>query len=178
MSAADDTPLEATEVALGVISRPHGVRGELRVHPYNEDSTLLKKLKSVHLVGEDGSWVEHKVLSASRAAKYFIFRLESVIGREAADALRGFEVRVERDALPDLPDDEFYFVDLEGLDVLQDEKVVGKVLKVLRYPSVDCLLVRSDDGEREVPILEQWIQGFDLDAGVVRVGPWDDVPLV
>ncbi|MEM1417027.1 MAG: ribosome maturation factor RimM [Myxococcota bacterium] len=164
-------------VAVGVISRPHGVRGALRIHPYNDESELWsRKLAAVWLRAPDAEDERRMaVTSCRRAAKYAIVELEGVAGREGADALRGHEVSVPRSALPDIDEDEFYFADIAGLPVLRAGEAVGEVVRVLQYPSIDCLEVRSPDGVREVPVLEPWLEGID-EAGV-HVGPWDDLPV-
>lgn len=164
-------------VPVGVISRPHGVRGALRVHPYNAESEVFgKRLEALWLQAPGDAEARRVELSSCRrAAKYAIVELAGVSGREAADALRGHEVSVPRSLLPDLDDDEFYFADLAGRPVLRAGESVGEVLRVLRYPSVDCLEVRSPDGVREVPLLEPWVAELSEDA--VVVGPWDDLPV-
>jgi len=40
-----------------------------------------------------------------------------------------------------------------------------------------CFVVKAEDGVREVPNVAPWIEAIDLEAGEIRVGPWDDVPL-
>ncbi len=164
-------------VPVGVISRPHGVRGALRVHPYNAESQVFRSpLEALWLRAPDAAEARRVALvSCRRAAKYAIVELEGVAGREGADALRGHEVSVPRASLPELEEHEYYFADLAGVPVRRGDETVGEVLRVLRYPSVDCLEVRSPDGVREVPVLEPWVERFTDDA--VHVGEWDDLPV-
>ncbi len=164
-------------VELGVITRPHGVRGEVRVHPWNADSTLLAELGSVLLLGE-GAPRSVRIERARRAPKAFLLKLEGVDGVEAAEALRNVHLGVPRDALPELEGDELYLADLVGLEVRRGDARIGEVVEVIEYPSIECLVVKSDDGIREVPLNRPWIEEVDLEAGIVRVGPLDDVPLL
>jgi len=146
------------------------------VHPFNADSKLLGKLDAVWGATDDGPEKRFVIEKARRAAKYWIVTFEGVKGRDAADALRGLELRVDRELLPDLPEDEIYLADLEGLEVRVEDRVVGHVSKILTYPSVVCLEVRGDDGIRELPMLPPWVAELDVEEGWVRCDSWDDVP--
>lgn len=162
-------------VPLGVVTRPHGVRGEVRVHPFNPDSKLLGELEAVWGATDEGER-RMVIARARRAAKHWIVTFEGVEGREAADALRGVELRIEREALPALDEDELYLADLEGLEVRHEERVVGQVREVITYPSVICLVVTGPEGTRELPLVPPWVAEVDVEAGFVRCESWDDVP--
>jgi 16S rRNA processing protein RimM len=166
----------SSTVELGVITRPQGVRGEVRVHPWNPDSTLLAELESVLLLEESGPR-RVRVESARKMPKVFVLTLEGVRGFDAAEALRGVHLGVPRDELPALEEDEVYLVDLVGLAVMQGGRRIGEVIEVLEYPSIECLRVECEDGFREIPLNRPWVEDVDLEAGEVRVGDLDDVPL-
>lgn len=167
-------------VAIGAVIKPHGLKGEVRVHPFNEASKIWSRLEEVVLVGPgDEAPRRVRVLRGRRAVKHAILSLEGVEGRLAAEELRGLEVRVPRSILPPVADDEFYFVDLIGAAAVDaDGAKVGEVEDVLEYPSVVCLAIRFEDGRREVPLLPRWIPSLDVDAGEVRVEAIDELPLV
>lgn len=161
-------------VPIGAVIKPHGLQGELRVHPFNEKSPIWKGLKKAWLDGED---VPRKVLRSRRAAKHAIVAFEGVKDRTQAEALRGREVRVPRAELPALAEDEYYLTDLIGMKVRRGEEVLGEIEGIFEYPSCVCLKVRCADGVRELPILEPWFERIDHEAGEVWVGPWDDLPV-
>jgi len=161
-------------IPLGAVARPHGVRGELRVHRFNPDSTLLLERESVWL-RRDGDEREVRVERARLHGAFVLLTLEGVRSREAADALRGAEVCVPREELPPPDEDELYHVDLIGLPAqLEDGTAVGTVSDVIRYPSVDCLAVDTEEGRREIPVLEPYVVEVDLDAGRVVLAHVDD----
>lgn len=164
-------------VALGVIARPHGVQGGLRVHAYNPRSTLLLELSQVILRDRSGEVWRAEVHSVRPGPKAILMQLEGCESREAAEALRGTAVCVPRSALPPAEDGEFYFVDLIGLVVKHEGVEVGKVVDVVDYPSADCLRVQLEAGLIEVPVLPQWIDSVDLEAGEVRVHDLSDLPV-
>ncbi|MFW5920878.1 MAG: ribosome maturation factor RimM [Polyangiales bacterium] len=170
-------------IALGVLTSPHGVRGEMRMRVHNPDSELVWRLDELERVwlrsSADEPPREASVASVRRGPKGPLVTVQGTEGREAAEGLQGLELCVRRQDLPPLGDeDEHYVVDLVGLRVRDEEgTVVGEVAGVESYPSVSCLRVRSDDGEREVPMVAPWLERVDVEAGEVVVGALDDVPV-
>ena len=99
----DDSSTERTEwVCLGVVTRPHGVRGEVRVHPFNQDSDLIGTLRSVRLrvAGAGDELSVYKVRNSRRAPKVWLLALEGVQSMESAEALRGHELCITRAEMP------------------------------------------------------------------------------
>ena len=175
MTEAED-PISWIE--LGVIARPHGIGGEVRVHLFNPDSTLLEKLAEVFVLGAEGeppSLVE--VVSTRRGPKALLMRLAGVESHEDADALRGLTLCVPREALPRLDEGEYYHADLIGLEASEGDRTVGEVVDVLDYPSVECLKIKTDEGFLEVPMLTKWLDRVDLEDGKVHLKALDDIPL-
>ncbi|MEM7136851.1 MAG: ribosome maturation factor RimM [Myxococcota bacterium] len=165
-------------VELGVVARPHGVGGELRVHVYNPESTLLEELGEVFVLGEpdeDPTLIE--VESTRRGPKTLLMRLRGVASREDAEALRGLVLAVPRQALPELEDGEYYHTDLIGMDAVVGPRKIGTVVEVLDYPSVDCLRIKAADGFFEVPMLPRWLDRVDVEGGRVHLHELEDVPL-
>src|SRR5690242_501721 len=119
--SVDEDPL----VPVGVVARPHGVRGELRVHLYNAKSTLLKGIEYVHLLREGKPPVRAKVQSSRLVDKAALLSFADVTDRDAADAMRGVEIAVPRSTLPPAADDEVYLVDLVGLAVRGENGFTG-----------------------------------------------------
>jgi len=165
-------------IELGVIAKPHGVTGELRVHVFNSESTLLRELAEVFLIGEEGeepALVE--VESTRQGPKVLLMRLAGVGSREDADALRGYALCVPREALPDLEEGEYYHADLIGLLALDGDETIGEVIDVIDYPSAECLKIQRPGGYIEVPMLPRWLDWVDVKAGKVHLKDVDDIPL-
>jgi 16S rRNA processing protein RimM len=165
-------------IELGVIARPHGFGGEVRVHVFNADSTLLEELAEVFVLGEEGETPSLvKVISTRRGPKALLMRLAGVESHEDADALRGLTLCVPREALPKLEEGEYYHADLIGLQVYEGDRTVGEVVEVLDYPSVECLRVKTEKGFLEVPMLPEWLERVDVEGGKVHLKALDDIPL-
>jgi len=165
-------------IELGVIARPQGVKGEVRVHVFNPDSTLLEDLAEVFLIGdEDEEPTLVEIRSARRGPKALLMRLEGVRSREDVEALRGYTLCIPRAALPELEEGEYYHADLIGLEAFEGAESIGKVVDVLDYPSAECLKIERADGSLEVPMLPKWLDRVDVDAGKVLLKDLDDIPL-
>jgi 16S rRNA processing protein RimM len=160
-------------IVLGVITRPHGLRGEVRVHRYNPDSTLLREVERV-IVRQNGSEREFAVRGHKESRGGDVLRLAGVERVEDAEALRGAEVCVLRSRLPELAPDEYYHVDLIGLRVIEAGVDIGDVIGVARHPSVDALRVRTARGVIEIPILDPYVVEIAVERGTIEVAHSED----
>ena len=97
-------------------------------------------------------------------------RLAGCEGRDAAEALRGQELRVARADAPDLEPDEYWAEELEGCEVRDGEVVVGVVRRLLALPSCEALEVaREGEDDLLVPLVRDAVRGVDPGAGRVEV---------
>jgi 16S rRNA processing protein RimM len=161
-------------VALGVVTKPHGLRGDVWVKLFNPDSPLIAELEQV-VIRRNGETDVLEIVRRRIDRDMMVVTFEGVTTREAAEDLRGFELCVPRAAFMELDEGEFYHVDLERC-VAHDENgnVLGPVLRVIEYPSVDCLEVRMEDGVREIPLVDDYVESIDVKARVVVVRNWSD----
>lgn len=169
-----------TLVALGVVGKRRGLAGEVRVKCWNPASDALEAARAVVLRDAAGGERRMRVLSFSWTEPgHAVMRLEGIASAEAADAVRGHAVLVERATLPALEEGEYYHVDLVGLAAVDASGAeLGKVTAVIDYPSVDCLLVEASDGLREVPMVAPYFVRVEMGARRVVVAEWSDLDLV
>lgn len=163
-------------VEVGVIARPHGVRGELRVSLHNKDSKVLFAVDEVLVRLPDGTEHEVSVDAARPADQAVLMRLHSIDGRDRAEQIRGSRVLVRRSDFPELPEGEFYTCDVEGARVVvasdagDTAGLEGRVRTIVSYPSVDVIVV--DMGERgvfEVPLVADFVEKVDAKAALVSL---------
>lgn len=158
-------------VPLAVVGRPHGVRGELRAHPFSEDSDLLGQVDEVLVRFVDGPrrGEAHEVsLDSVRPGNdALLVKLHGVDDRDAADEVRGAQLCVRRADFPVLEEGEFYACDVVGAAVELDGEVVGVVESLQSYPTVDLLVVVVRGGRYEVPLVDGYVDVVDVDAGKV-----------
>ncbi|MCS7173899.1 MAG: ribosome maturation factor RimM [Armatimonadetes bacterium] len=160
------------KLRIGTITRPHGLRGEVRVLPDTDFPDRFQTLRRVFVAGPEGE-VPYEVESVRPHGRFFLVRLRGVEGREAAEALRGRELRIPQEEAPPLPEGTYYVADILGLEVRTPEgKVLGRVREVLRTGANDVYVVA---GDREIllPAIEDVVQEVNLEERcmVVRLLP-------
>ena len=160
-------------ILVGEIMGAFGVRGEVKIRSHTAPETAIFRYQPWLLRDAHGG---ERVLEGVRGrsgAKGVVVTLPGVEGRDAAEALRGTEIFVPREALPPPKPGEYYWVDLEGLRV---ETVGGVPLGILDHVFAtganDVLVVRGER-ERMIPFVQpDVVTQVDFDAGVVTVD-WD-----
>jgi 16S rRNA processing protein RimM len=161
-------------IELGRLTRPHGVRGEIRMHLHWEESVTLDEAPSITLFRGGKPLGERKIVDGRYVDKAVLLRLEGVADRGAAEALRGAQVCVPRALLPALAPGEYYLSDLIGARVVSPEGPLGEVVEIRMHPSVDSIVVKKPDGVLvEQPLVEPWIASVDTDAKVVELTSTD-----
>jgi 16S rRNA processing protein RimM len=163
-------------VELGVVGRPHGVRGEVRVFLHNSDSDILRHVEQVLVESEPGSPRSYDISSVRASGKHHLVGLDGVTSREAADRLKGARLLLPRAQLPPLDDGELYVDDLIDSDVLCENRVLGSVRGSREQGGVEVLTVVAGDEEIEIPLVEQYVVSVDLETRRIEVRDVDDLP--
>lgn len=155
---------DGSVVVLGRIGAPFGLQGWVKVNSYTAPPEGIVKYPSWELV-RAGHAERRKVLDWKLAGGAVAVCLEGVGSREAARALTGSEVRVERSELPPTAPGEYYWHDLMGLEAANREGVpLGRVDGVLELPA-HPVLVLNGDRERLVPLVRERLVDVDLEGG-------------
>jgi 16S rRNA processing protein RimM len=172
------SPVQTSQrrVEIGVVGRPHGVRGALHVFLHNTASDILKEIDGVELSATGREPAAYRISDVRRAAKSCIVALEGVDRRELAEALTGARVLVPRAALPALEDGEYYVDDLIGLEVLSGGRLVGEVIGSRAQGGIEVLTVRGELVDVEVPFVAEYIIAVDIDDARIEVGEIGDLP--
>jgi 16S rRNA processing protein RimM len=148
----------------GVVGRPHGLDGSF--HVVSPVAGLLDAAATVRVAGADRR-IERRAGFDARP----ILRLDGDHDRTAAEALRGQDILVSREGLPELGPDEWWAEDLEGCAVSDSGREVGVVTRLLALPSCEVLEVaRAAGGDALlVPLVSDAVRGVDLERRVVDV---------
>lgn len=161
-----------TRIKVGVTGRAHGVAGAVRVFPEDAESVTLARIGTVYL---GDAQKPYKVLKSQRCTRFFALTLEGVSDRDAAFALTGQDVYVDRSALKPLGD-AYYVCDLVGLEIVDTEgRTYGRVKSVMPSGAHELLCYKRAHGEGSgfVPFVEAFIGKVDLEAGRIEVdGEW------
>ena len=165
---------DAGLLEVGRVTRPHGVRGEVKVQLFWQQSEALFEVERVLLHRDGGERGWFRIVGARRANRFVLLRLEGVDSMDAATALKGARLLVDRGALPPLEEGEYYLADVVGAQVRCLDREVGVVAAVRSYATVDVLVIETKDGRLlEQPVADEWIQRVDVERGLVLLASLD-----
>jgi len=124
-------------------------------------------------LSQGGDWQPRQVAEGQRHGKGVIVRLAGCEDRDQAMLLMGTEIGIRRDQLPAPGPGEYYWSDLQGLEVVTEKgESLGRVDRLIETGANDVLVVKGDR-ERLIPfVLHQVVTRVDLDAGTIQVD-WD-----
>ncbi len=160
-------------VEIGTLTRPHGIRGEIRVDYYADSADLLRG-GQVYLQAGNKPPRKVEVDTVRMHQGTPLIRFVEAPDRTAAEFLRGQTLLVPESALPELSDDEVYLNDMIGLSVVLDAtgETLGVLDHVLFHSEQETWSIRTPEG-REIllPAVPEFVADIDLDAEVIRITP-------
>jgi len=158
-------------IIVGSIGGAFGVHGEIRLKSYCAEPEAIADYTPLYT--DDGRSFAQLVVTGSLKGG-FTARLDGVISKEDADALRNTKLYADRSQMPTLPDDEYYYTDLIGLDVLDTggEKL-GTVKNVMDHGAGDLLEIQTSNSAETVllPFTQAAVPTVDLKAERIIADP-------
>jgi len=159
-------------VIVGKVFAVFGLRGWIKVYSYTSPPENILDFRPWYLL-RDGCWQPSDLVAGQPHGKGLVACLEGCADRDQAAALVGSEIAVRRDQLPEPEQDEYYWTDLEGLQVRTLEGIdLGRLDHLFETGANDVMVVRGDR-ERLIPYL--WgsvVRSVDLRAQLMVVD-WD-----
>jgi 16S rRNA processing protein RimM len=150
-------------IEAGRVGRPHGLDGSF--HVTRPDARLLEGRSELLLDGRPVE-VERRAGTSGRP----ILRLAGHATREAAEALRGAQLTVPADQAATLEEGEYWAHELEGCAVVDGDRAVGEVRRMLPLPSCEALEVaRAEGGELLIPMVRDAVRSIDVRARRIDV---------
>lgn len=159
-------------VLLGKVLAAFGIQGWVKIHSETRPLDDIGRYKTWQLRGKEG-WADFRVKSVKFQGKGLIAKLEGVNDRNQAEALIGAEIAIDPAKLPRLPQGEYYWRDLMGLQVVTREGVNLGVIDHLLETGANDVLVVVGERERLLPFIpDQVVLEVDLAARRMVVD-WD-----
>ena len=149
-------------IRIGTIVKPQGIRGEVKVQPLTDSLNRFLELKEV-FVEQNGRKTPVRVMGARVGADAAYLLLERVYDRNAAEALRGCPLWVDRRNAAKLPEGRYFIVDLIGAAV-QDRigRRIGTLREVLQPGANDVFVVSTEaGGELLIPFVDAFVDTVD-----------------
>ena len=153
-------------LTIGEITKPHGVKGEVKVFPLTDDINRFKKLKRVFIEGK-----EVKVLYVTVGSDRAIMRLEGCESMDDAEKLRKKTLEVPREEAVKLEEDAYFIEDLKDCVVFDLDGVeLGPVAEVIQTGANDVYWIKKPK-ELLIPAIKDVVTKVDVEAGQVIIKP-------
>jgi len=163
---------EQKYIVVGKISAPYGVKGWVKVFSYTDPMDNILQYQPWFIRRKDG-WKSIEVEGGRIHGKTVVAQITGVDNRDDAEQLKGLEIAVLREQLPEPEADEFYWIDLIGLEVINQQGIVLGVVDHLLETGANDVLVIKGEKERLVPyVLDEFIKEVDLKNKKILVD-WD-----
>ena len=153
-------------VLIGRITAAHGVRGWLKLKSLTDPPENLLHFEPWLFTDRAGRSRAVDVLAIQRQGAHFIAKVAGCEDRDAAEALKGTEVRLPSDALPEPEPDEYYWNDLIGLAVKNAEgSMLGVVRGLMETGAHDVLVIKRDGEDLLIPFVAPYLERVRLGGG-------------
>lgn len=166
-------------IVVGKVSTVYGVQGWVKLYSFTEPMSNLLDYSEL-FIKRGEQWQPITISEGRLHGKSLVAALEGVDDREQARALAGCELAINRSALADLPEEDYYWHQLEGLQVVteSDRQLLGVVDHMMATGANDVMVVSPcegsiDQAERLVPYVpDVYVKEVNLDEGMIVVD-WD-----
>ena len=169
-------------IAVGKTGAPYGVRGWVKVHSFTDSVENILEYDPWYIdsrgsasktSSETQVWIEASLVEAKIHGKGIIAKFEGCDDRDAALKMGGLDIAIRRDQLPEPEKGEYYWIDLQGLEVKTlDDVSLGTVDHIEATGANDVLVVKGQR-ERLIPyVMDHIVYEVNLDDGFIRVD-WD-----
>ena len=158
-------------VIIGKIISAYGIKGWVKIRPFTETAKNFIQYKTQFLSRNQKDWNRVEIKEIKIQGQDVIADI-GLTDRDQSISRKGYFLAIERGQLPQLPENEFYWDDLIGLNVISvDHLGLGKVVGLIETGANDVLVV-SGDKERLIPYIPQVIKKVDIHNQLIEVD-WD-----
>jgi 16S rRNA processing protein RimM len=162
------------EVNIGLILGPFGVKGELKVMPLIDDPNRLADIKAILVGKENEDSIPYEVNKIRIHKTLVILKLKDVNTREDSMNLKHFYLRIKREELKELGEDQYYIIDLEGIEVFtEDGTRLGVLDEVITTPANDIYSIKGETRKYLIPAIKDIITKVDLENKKMLIKPID-----
>jgi len=158
-------------IAVGVIRKPHGVRGEASVEPWTNSPDRFDDLTSVTLVSSDEtSTREARIESVRVHGDRALVKFAGIDAPEDVDPLRNWTIEIPESEARKLEENEYFLHDLVGLTLIDAEgREQGRVIEVYEGGGGILLQVQRGDRKFDVPFASEICTKIDLQSKTMTV---------
>ena len=180
LAGLEPAELPADAIEVGRVADAWGIKGWFRVLPYSADPEALFSSKHWFLLPTEkgaqtfSGTAKLSIKEAKEHSDSVVATAHGVDDRNAAEALRGARIFISRSSFPTAAQDEYYWVDLIGLDVVnRQDEALGTVKELLSTgPQTVLVIAYQQDGkamERMIPFVSAYVDDVNLQERRIRV---------
>ncbi len=159
-------------IAYGKVLKPHGLSGEVKVLPFSGDTGSFKNFSSLYISKVNNNPPKYSISRSRNHKNTVIVKLDSIDSIDDAEPLKGLTVFIDKRELPEKDDDEYYWFELIGLEVLDsDNNKIGKVKEIIDNTAQPILVIQNDSEEYLVPLVDKYVEVIDLENSKIIVNP-------
>ena len=154
------------KIKLGQIVTAVGIKGEVKVYPYTDILERFEEIDSLMIESKTA-----KINGVRYMKNMVILRLEGVDDRNAAEALRGKNLYIDRKDMWEMPEDTYLVKDLLGMTVMDPEgNRIGKLVDVIQNSAQDLYEIEREDGKKFLlPAVGEFVQTVNLNKRIMIV---------
>lgn len=150
-------------VPVGDITKTHGLKGEVKLRPVVIDSSLVQGIRRARIVGEGTEPTETVLEKIRGQGGRWIVKFKDCKTIEEAQVLVGRSLEVYGEDFQPLPEGEYYWFQIEGLQVFDEEgRYYGTIDEIIVTGSNDVYVVRDGDKELLLPMIDSVVKSIDL----------------
>jgi len=156
-------------ILLGVVGGAHGIKGEVRIKSFTEDPTDIKAYGPLF----DAKGNKYTIRTARIQKNVVVVTINEIADRNGAELLNGTELFVDRSALPEDDEDEFYQSDIVGMAVESvDGVAIGTVIAFHDFGAGEVIEIKPERGSSVmIPFSEAAVPDIDVERRVMIVEP-------
>jgi len=169
---------QSSYITLGEISGVLGVKGWVKVFSHTDPRVKITEYDQWFLRKKDQDWYSLKVLNGRKQGKNIVAQLEGINSREQAEALKGVQIAIQERQLEVLPENEYYWKDLIGLNVETTQGIdLGKIDWIFNTGSNDVLTIKEVSRKDNKKRVERLLP-FLMDDVVISINIKDNLMVV
>ncbi len=155
---------------IGVVTSPHGVRGEVRVYPTTDEISRFSEVGTL-LLEKEGVRSLRTIESVKQLKGMVALKLSGIDSVEEAETIRNADLLIRRDQSSPLKEGQYFIGDLlDLLAVREDGTEVGTVEDVLKTGANSVLVIKKKDGkELLLPVIPDCVLSVDSDEGIMTI---------
>lgn len=152
----------SSELQIAKILKPRGLKGELKFETYTNNPQRFKSIKNLKIDN-----IEYTVTKISVEGVFGYCRLEGIDSIEKAEFFRNKTITTSREELPKLEEDQFYIVDMLGLDIYMSGDKLGSLIDIMQYGSADVYTIKTAESTCSVAVIEGLILSIDMEKRII-----------